>query len=645
MAERYSRVFLLEKNCYSCDCPILVSAGAILKDNQTGKLYAQLKLKNFQKKTIKAVKVQLTCKDTVGRVLGEPAEKSYYDLSAARDAEFGTKDLILLENPAARAFSVVVEEVCFADNTVWTGDGSMATALPEPAARAPFGDIELEKQFKLEYGEDFKSEPTEIEDLWYCACGSLNRAEEPSCHHCSRCLSDIKTIDIEALSTRKDARIAEEKAEAARRAEEARIAAEEQARAAAERAKKNRKMAAILATAAAICLAGFLMATKVIIPNSNYNAAVALKNAGQYEDAISAFEAMEGYKDSAEQIHNCNTALKDIAYDEATAMKNAGQYEEAILAFKAMDGYKDSTEQIRDCEIAQKEIAYDAAVSLMNAGQYEAAISAFQKISPFRDCTDLISACSTDLKYSEALTYMNAKRYSVACEDFRAIMGYKDSAERFAACCKEMFSKAKVGDSFTFGAYKQSNGSSNRARAIEWIVLEKQENKLLVVSRYALDNQPYNNNPGTDVTWETCTLRKWLNETFMETAFTAEEQRYIASTKVYPDKNPEWKSNLGKVTVDKVFLLSMTEAEKYYNSNDARKCAPTGYAAELGVAFSHDDRVDGRGCCWWWLRTPAKYSNNRVMVVTAQGKMDTDVRAEAVGYGSYGVRPAMWISY
>ncbi|MBP3696995.1 MAG: hypothetical protein J6J45_05560, partial [Clostridia bacterium] len=72
------------------------------------------------------------------------------------------------------------------------------------------------------------------------------------------------------------------------------------------------------------------------------------------------------------------------------------------------------------------------------------------------------------------------------------------------------FSDTQVGDYITFGSYEQDNDLSNGKEPIEWLVLDKQDGKVLVISKYALDAKPYNDEY-VDVTWETCTLRSWLN--------------------------------------------------------------------------------------------------------------------------------------
>ncbi len=89
MSERYTRLFSLPENLYAEGAPVLIAAGALLKDNQTGNVLAQLKFKNIGFKTIKAIKVRITLLDTVGRSLGNPITYQYLDLSASRDSEFG----------------------------------------------------------------------------------------------------------------------------------------------------------------------------------------------------------------------------------------------------------------------------------------------------------------------------------------------------------------------------------------------------------------------------------------------------------------------------------------------------------------------------------------------------------------------------
>ena len=100
-------------------------------------------------------------------------------------------------------------------------------------------------------------------------------------------------------------------------------------------------------------------------------------------------------------------------------------------------------------------------------------------------------------------------------------------------------SKAQVGDTVRFGSYEQDNDKDNGSEAIEWLVLDKQDGKLLLLSKDALDAKPYNEE-FKDVTWETCTLRSWLNDTFYSTAFSTAEQGLIATARVKNEDNPKY---------------------------------------------------------------------------------------------------------
>ena len=183
----------------------------------------------------------------------------------------------------------------------------------------------------------------------------------------------------------------------------------------------------------------------------------------------------------------------------------------------------------------------------------------------------------------------------------------------------------------SLGNYKNSE--------IEWLVLDKQEDKMLIISKYALDTVPYNEDYES-VTWETCTLRKWLNNDFYNSAFNEEEKTKIKSSTVTADANPEYNTDPGNDTTDKVFLLSINEVKKYFSSDEARKCVPTDYAIAQGAWTSDSYKVDGKATCWWWLRSPGDDSG-RAAGVHYVGGVDCCGHYVGSGYGC--VRPALWI--
>ena len=113
MSERYSKLFSLPENLYTTGAPVVIAAGALLKDNQSGNVLAQLKLQNINSQTIKAATVQIFPMDTAGDAIDETATYQYLDLNAGRDEFFGQKTAIPLPNAATRSFSVIVTEIIF----------------------------------------------------------------------------------------------------------------------------------------------------------------------------------------------------------------------------------------------------------------------------------------------------------------------------------------------------------------------------------------------------------------------------------------------------------------------------------------------------------------------------------------------------
>ena len=161
-----------------------------------------------------------------------------------------------------------------------------------------------------------------------------------------------------------------------------------------------------------------------------------------------------------------------------------------------------------------------------------------------------------------------------------------------------------------------------------------------MISEYGLESVPYNRTKKA-VTWETCTLREWLNETFYNDAFTAEERNHIVATTVTPHENPNCTCDQGNETTDYIFLLSATEYEAYIKENGN---IHTKYQYGRPTAFTRTQNVDATGqndYCWYWLRTSAT-DNVYACSVNSYGTIDYSSR-EVYKTGGM-VRPAMWIT-
>ena len=196
---------------------------------------------------------------------------------------------------------------------------------------------------------------------------------------------------------------------------------------------------------------------------------------------------------------------------------------------------------------------------------------------------------------------------------------------------KEQLKNIKVGNYINFGVYEQDNKTSNGKEDVEWLVLEIKDGKALVISKYALDCKQYNTS-NYNVTWETCTLREWLNNDFLNSAFSANEKAMIHTVTVPSDRTSDYYSNPGNATQDQVFLLSVWDVHEYFSSANAMQCKATDYAVANGAEVD-----DSNGNCWWWLWTPEK---DVAFYVDSSGH---GISYRSVNYSGHAVRPALWI--
>ena len=200
---------------------------------------------------------------------------------------------------------------------------------------------------------------------------------------------------------------------------------------AAKKAAKKRKIIfAIIAALALACSVFAVVLIKVIIPNYKYNKAVNLYNEENYSEALTAFEALDGYKDSIQRINDCESGIK---YKSALEYYNNHAYDEAKEAFEQLNGFRDSVEYISKCEQEK----YESAIALYASGMYEEAIEVFISMDGYKDSADQITRCEAAIweeKYKDAVGLYSAGKYEEAIEAFKAMNGYKDSADQITRC-------------------------------------------------------------------------------------------------------------------------------------------------------------------------------------------------------------------
>lgn len=450
--------------------------------------------------------------------------------------------------------------------------------------------------------------------------------------------------------------------------------------------------------------------SKTMAMECRYKQAEAYRQAGDINTALELYQVIPDYGDSLEQAKACYYSLaleeekkgncvdayslyisarehndakeksEEMAYKVGIDSFSAGDYSAAVEWLMKAGNYDDSKEQIMSIAeyyfmTSQFDLA-DSVYSLLpenemarqrlyELGQhFETEGNVLKAYNTYIKAADISEAdkaaermCEKLYQQADALMAQNA--WEEAKELFSHISGYQDAESRIqeaedlinqAAAVRAAKIKActTVGEYVTFGTYPQTASGGDQT-PIEWLVLDynANENKSLLLSRYALDNKVYNEEY-VDVTWATCSLRAWLNNEFLNKAFDTKEQSAILHTTVINNSYRDWwghSADPGQHTWDIVFLLSYDEARKYlevgslYDSNLKSRVAPTAYVNKNGVYTSSDNLTEnGKPAVEWWLRSPGADQNDAAYVGANGAEYDTSVRAKGPC-----VRPALWL--
>ena len=184
--------------------------------------------------------------------------------------------------------------------------------------------------------------------------------------------------------------------------------------------------------------------------------------------------------------------------------------------------------------------------------------------------------------------------------------------------------RAEAGDLVGFGTFEQDGDPDNGAEVIAWKVLERDEDSLLMISRYGLVCMPFNASEDTACTWDDSAPRAWLNGEFRGQAFTAREARRLVRESRESDANPIYDTDPGAATEDDVRLLTLTEFNRLGLSEDedtSKATLPTGES------------------CGWWMGTPG-CSGWRTVVVEKYSRTATSYGVFN-GDGEKAVRPVV----
>ena len=308
-----------------------------------------------------------------------------------------------------------------------------------------------------------------------------------------------------------------------------------------------------------------------------------------------------------------------LRYSSAMKLYREGEYVQAMNAFKAMD-YKDSAQMALTCEEAEN-AEVEKAIEAAKAAEAEKAAKAAEEAAQK-------AAEEEAQKAAEEAAKKEAEEAAKAAEE-----AAKKEAEEAAKKAAEIPSDLTVGDVLSLGSYEQDDNESDGKEPIEWLVIAKEGDKALLLSKYALDQAAFHEEYAF-VGWDDSDLRSWLNGSFLEAAFNEAEQAKILPTAIPAAYNPYTMLKLGKATEDRIFVPDVAEAEEYIIETDFAKVTPTAYAAARGVYIYKN------GNCYFWLRSPGDYKAHTACV-NEFGKLAVK---KDVCDAFVAVRPAMWVS-
>ncbi len=331
----------------------------------------------------------------------------------------------------------------------------------------------------------------------------------------------------------------------------------------------------------------------------------------QYSDALSFSEGLAAVKkgNDWQYIDSANSVVIEPLYAQAMSFEKG-----RADVYKADEGW-----QIIDKTGGLVYFAnvglYQQAEALMENGEYAAASEIFRDMRGYQDADGKLEECLAAIQeadYQAAIALMESGEYKAARAILEGMPGYRDADSRLEECREALGSEYKKGDIVVMGTYG--------GEAIEWLVLDVSGSRYTMISLKGLEVMPFNETLGVN-TWEDCSARAWLNDTFYQEAFTDEERSVIVPG----------------ATGDNVWILSADEAGKYFANNDQRACGATEHARQNNALISAATQT-----CRWWLRSPGEYLTT-VMRVESNGRVNTT--GNLVNYDGVCVRPVIVIDY
>ena len=361
-----------------------------------------------------------------------------------------------------------------------------------------------------------------------------------------------------------------------------------------QKTKKTIKLASVIIIPAILVFVITIILVSAITKSNVYNQGLTLIDEGEYVKAIAVLETIEDYKDSYELVQKTRYLYAKKLFEE-------NNFEQARDEFSKTN-FDDSSEYITLCTEKIDESNYQKALSLIKENEI--------------------------LKAYDLLEELSAKNYK---DSKFLIVKYNASYEN--ALFKHNLKTADIGSVVTFGSYEQDDNLENGKEPVKWIIIDRNEKSTMLISKDIIEYQPYldvDYDSYIQSTWETCTLRKWLNSTFYNSLFNTEEKKSIVNTTVIPDpKEFSTSADPGGETIDKIYLLSGNEYNKYKTISGVSEC-------ELSRHVFAKIRYNIE---FWWLRSPSDD-----FLTYAQVVQNGNISTNRTSYEE-GIRPVVWVDF
>ncbi len=317
-------------------------------------------------------------------------------------------------------------------------------------------------------------------------------------------------------------------------------------------------------------------------------------------------------------------------------------YREAARQFELVPGFEDANERKQQCLVKAEQIKCreqahkkrkKKILSILVFATIFSIIMIF--VAFYYYFRVVIPRKHNEWNYQWAMEAMESENYDKAVSILEKLKKYKDGEKQLELAMKKRKEKrrqelceAEIGDNVYFGEYKEDAILGKGKEQIEWLVLDKKENKVLLLSKYCLDEQPFCDTESESAVWKDSYIRTWLNETFLEEAFDEGERKAISTEKVrsYYVTYSDLKEDQKKVK-DKVFLFDEEEVDKYLTETSDRQAEISG-----GDYYKYMK-------CEWMLRSTGD-NGKAFQYINFWGDLQVSKDLTSLS----GIRPALWLN-